>query len=145
MGFSTVIAFSIIVVSFVMVTGLVVSVAVEKIKEINEAYQNERDKLLRDLGTDYELVNVTATGSGPSNHTLEVVITNTGSETLDAYGFTLLVDGKMYNYSANVTRLYPSTGLLITAQDIPGSIGTQHRLKIVSENGISRYASYTVG
>jgi len=132
-------------VSFIAVMGMVVTVTVEKVKEVNEAYRCEKENLLSGLGTSYELVNVTATSSGSGDHTLEVVISNTGSETLDAYGFTLLIDGKIYNYSANATRLYPSNELLITAQNIPGDVGTQHRLKLVSENGVSRYASYTVG
>lgn len=145
MGFSTVVAFSIIVISFVMVTGIVVSVAVEKIREINDAYRTEKRDLLKDVETEYEIVNINATGNGLGYHTLEVVLRNTGSETLEVSGFTLLVDGKIYSFSSNRSTLYPITSALLTVNNVLGDTGTKHRLKIVSENGISKYASYTVG
>ena len=145
MGFSTDVAFSIVVISFVMVAGVVVSVAVEKIKEINDAYRLEKRNLLKEMKTEYEIVNVSAVSSGSGNHTLEVVVENTGSETLEVSGFTLLVDGKIYEFVANRTTLYPVTTVLIEVDNVPGGTGTQHRLKIVAENGISKYATYTVG
>jgi archaellum component FlaF (FlaF/FlaG flagellin family) len=145
MGFSTVVAFSVVMVSFVMVTGIVVSVAVEKFKEVHEAYQEEKRELLKELRTDFEILSITATKSGKDNHTLEVVVENTGNELLKTEGFTLMVDGKLYPFTADRANLYPGTTATLTAINLPGGKGTSHTLRVVAENGLARYDSYTVG
>lgn len=95
------------------------------------------------LHTDIKVENSTA-DSFAGNYNLTVTLSNTGSETLHFDKLNVLVDGNLesYTYSDIAATWTPDETRNLTITELSG-LGV-HRVKVVTENGISAYDSYLV-
>ena len=112
--------------------------------DLNKLVKLRNKKEIELKTSDFKIVNVTALNVTITTYNLTVVIKNTGSTTFDCTKFTLLVDGVVINATCNVSKLYPLECAEFSAGNLQGTIGSTHRLKVVSDNGIARYASFVV-
>ncbi len=104
-----------------------------------EQYQMRRTL----LHTDIKVENSTA-DSFAGNYNLTVTLSNTGSETLHFDKLNVLVDGNLesYTYGDIAATWTPAETRNLTITELSG-LGI-HRVKVVTENGISAYDSYLV-
>ncbi len=145
MGFSTTAGFALLFIAGLIAFGIVATVTISEVKELNRIVKLKNKEEIELKTSDFKIVNVTAVNVTTTQYNLTVIIENTGSTTFDCTKFTLLVDGKIINATCNVSELYPLEYAEFTAGYLPGTVGSTHRLKVVSDNGIERYASFVVG
>jgi flagellar protein FlaF len=144
MGFSVAASFTILLITTLIVSGMILSESIHKLKEARLVYIQEKKKAIEVLTTEFQITSIEAYNTSPTTHTLTVTIENTGSTTLETSYFSVLVDGVLVDASYNVSYLYPGEYLRIDSSGLSGGAGTTHRLKIVAENGIAKYGSYQV-
>jgi|Deesub1362A_J573_1020465.scaffolds.fasta_scaffold00392_6 flagellar protein FlaF len=144
MGFSVAASFTILLITTLIVSGMILSESIHKLKEARQVYIQEKKKAIEILTTEFQITSIAAYNTSPTTHTLTVTIENTGSTTLETSYFNVLVDGVLVDASYNVSYLYPGEYLRIDASGLSGGAGTTHRLKIVAENGVAEYGSYQV-
>jgi len=144
MGFSTTAAFAILFIAGLIALSVLSATVITEVREIN-TLMKARTKYDVDIRTsDFKIVNVTAQNVTSTTYNLTVIIENTGSTTFNCTEFTLLVDGNIIDFTSNVTLLYPLQYAKFYNSSLPGTVGSTHRLKIVSDNGIEKYATFTV-
>ncbi|WP_342305971.1 hypothetical protein [Methanolobus sp. ZRKC5] len=104
-----------------------------------EQYQMQRNLLQTDIEVEYSTAD-----SFAGNYNLTVTLSNTGSETLHFDKLNVLVDGNLesYTYSDIAATWTPAETRNLTITELSG-LGI-HRVKVVTENGISAYDSYLV-
>jgi len=144
MGFSTTAAFVLLFITGLIAFGVLATVTIGELKEINKIMKIKNKKTIELQTTNFEIINVTAINVTTTEYNLTVVIKNTGSTTLDCVKFTLLVDGKVINATSNVSVLYPLECAEFNASYLSGTVGSVHRLKVVSDDGIGKYANFIV-
>lgn len=96
------------------------------------------------LHTDVQIIGSSAIIHN-STYQLSLEVLNTGSETLRSDELEVLVDGvyKPYSLAANATTTWtPQTSVALNICDLSGF--GDHRLKVVTENGICDYYSYNI-
>ncbi|MDY0386274.1 MAG: hypothetical protein RBT65_03925 [Methanolobus sp.] len=105
-----------------------------------EQYQMQRTL----LQTDIEVEDSTATKNFTGKYNLTVTLSNTGSETLNFDELSVLVDGNLesYTYDDIAATWTPAETRNLTVTGLYG-LG-EHRVKVVTRNGISAYDSYLV-
>ncbi|WP_407357242.1 hypothetical protein [Methanolobus sp. WCC5] len=110
---------------------------------IDDASAEQYRMQLSKLQTDIEIVESTADGF-EGTYNLTVSLTNTGSESLRFDRMNVIVDGNLESYTYdNVAATWtPSETRNLTVTDLSGS--GVHRVKVVTENGVSAYGSYLV-
>ncbi len=145
MGFSTTAGFALLFIAGLIAFGVVTTVVTSEIKEINKIIKLKNKEEVELRSSDFKIVNVTAINVTATTYNLTVIINNTGSTTFDCTKFTLLVDGVIVNATCNVSKLYPLEYAKFTAGNLDGNVGSSHRLKVVSDNGIERYTTFVVG
>ncbi len=145
MGFSTTAGFALLFIAGLIAFGVVATVTINEVKELNKIVKLRNKEEIELKTSDFKIVNVTAVNVTLTEYNLTVIIENTGSTTFDCTKFTLLVDGKLINATCNVSKLYPLEYAEFKAGNLPGTVGSSHRLKVVSDNGIERYATFVVG
>ncbi len=144
MGFSTTAAFTIIFVFSLAVFGIIYSIVSDTAKTYVGELREKKERIEAVSNTRLEFASVTAVQATASSHNLTVVLRNTGTTTLSLDRFDLLVDGAMYRFDYNRTKLYPETAVEIRAYYLPGGNATLHRLKVVADNGYALYTTYVV-
>ena len=144
MGFSVTAAFALLMIACLVAFGAVMTVLDANIKAINAAEKQQTKLKVEKANTDFRIVSINATNTTVSTYTLQVIVYNDGSTTLKSSDFSVLVDGVLENFTYNVSYLFPLKSLLITVDDLPGTVGSTHRLEIVSGNGVAKFAEYTV-
>ncbi len=104
-----------------------------------EQYQMQHNKLQTDIEVKDSLPDSFADG-----YNLTVVLSNEGSEALRFDELNVLVDGNLvsYTYDDAAATWTPEETRNLTVTDLSG-LG-MHRVKVVTENGISAYDSYIV-
>ncbi|MDG6242770.1 MAG: hypothetical protein QCH31_00045 [Methanolobus sp.] len=95
------------------------------------------------LQTDIAIVDYIPDGFG-GTYNLTVSLTNTGSESLRFDRLNVIVDGSLesYTYDDVAATWTPSETRNLTVAGLSGS--GIHRVKVVTENGVSAYGSYMV-
>ncbi len=142
MGFSTTAAFAVLFIAGLIALSILSSVVVTEVRQLNDLIKlKNRQEIDR---SDFEIVNITALNTTNTTYNLTVIIKNTGSTTFNCTKFTLLVDGNITRFVPNVTLLYPLQYAQFYNSSLPGGVGTTHRLKLVSGDGVERYASFVV-
>ena len=142
MGFSTVVAFSILLISFLAASAVVYSVIAENYEEVKEVMEKRNERELEKLNTKINITSITVTGNA-TLYSLQVVVRNEGSTTLDVSKFSILVDGNLTDFAYSPSGLlYPADTTTIFLNNLSG--GGLHRLKVVTENGVGVYGSYGV-
>ncbi len=144
MGFSTTAAFAILFIAGLIALSVLSATIITEVREINSIMKAKTRYEIGLKTSDFKIVNVTAQNVTTTTYNLTVIIENTGSTTFNCTKFTLLVDGSIINFTTNVTLLYPLQYAKFYNASLPGTVGSTHRLKVVSDNGIERYATFTV-
>ena len=141
MGFSLVGAFAIIGVSILMVFGIFTGDLLPAITDYNDAYDNMKDRIIDQVQTDISITNVTTPSNG-SNYDLNFTVENTGGCTLKTDDFNVLINGTSRSFSCESSYLYIDSSVFFNVTNLPGS--GERRLKVVTDNGICDYYTYTV-
>ena len=104
-----------------------------------DQYQLQNKRLHTSITIDHSVP-----GASGGTYDLTVTLTNTGSETLRFDELNVLIDGHIESYTFNESAAFwvPAETRSLTVPDLTGA-GT-HRLKVVTENGISAYDTYMV-
>ena len=141
MGFSHVAAFAIIGVSTLMAIEILTGSILPMINDIDDSYNDMKDRLVDQIQTDINITGVSISGSGP-NYDHNITVENIGSVTLNTSDFTVLIDGTTQQFTCSSSCLYPEQNVYFNVTDVAGT-GTK-RLKVITENGVSDYYTYTV-
>lgn len=104
-----------------------------------EQHQMQTSRLHTSINIDYSV----PAASG-SIYELTVTLTNTGSETLRFDELNVLIDGQLEPYTFNGTAAVwvPAETRSLTVAGLTGA--GQHRVKVVTGNGVSAYDTYQV-
>jgi archaellum component FlaF (FlaF/FlaG flagellin family) len=131
MGFSTIAAQTIFFVAFIVILISAYGTVGGGVRLMNDALNVKNDLNVERLHTHISIVEAsTKWGS------TELIIRNTGSETLDTDKISVLFDGELINQD----EIDVNTSLWIPQTDIEMKIDEKgDRIKIVTENGISAY------
>ncbi len=145
MGFSVTAAFALMMIACLVAFGAIVTVLNTNIRAINAAEKQQTELKVEKANTDFKITSVNATNTTISTYDLTVVLYNDGSTTLKSKDFSVLIDGVLQqNVTYNVTYFYPLSYMKFTIDGLQGTVGSTHRLEVVSGNGIAKFAEYTV-
>jgi archaellum component FlaF (FlaF/FlaG flagellin family) len=136
MGFSLVAAAAIVGVSLVMGLEIIVGTTIPTITNINESYNEMRNRAIDQVQTNINITSVTSEING-SNYDINITVENVGSVTLEPTYFNILINGIKNEFTCSKTFLYPENEVYFNVLNISGS--GECRLKIVTNNGISDY------
>lgn len=143
MGFETTVVVAIFFLS-AMVLGTASYVVISASEEVVDDASYEKNEMqIKRLQTDILIDDSTPAGSAAS-YDLTVTISNTGSETLRSDELDILIDGTIQSYTFAPTTITwtPDEVKTLTVEGLSGS--GSHRVKVVTENGISDYDTYSV-
>jgi archaellum component FlaF (FlaF/FlaG flagellin family) len=141
MGFSLVGAFAIIGVSILMVFEILTGNLLPAVTDYNNAYDDMKDRIIDQVQTDISITNVT-TPANASNYDLNFTVENTGGVCLKTDDFDVLINGTSYNFTCTNSYLYIDSSVYFNVTNLSGT--GERRLKIVTNNGISDYYTYTI-
>ena len=143
MGFETAVVVAIFFLS-AMVLGTTAYVVISVSQDlVDDASYEQNEMQVKRLQTDIVLDSSTPAGSGAS-YNLTLTVSNTGSETLRSDELNVLVDGiiESYTFAPTTTTWTPDGAITLIVSGLSG--GGSHRVKVVTENGISDYDTYSV-
>ena len=141
MGLSTAAAFAIIGVSILIVAEVILGDVFPLVADIQESYEEMRDRSIDKLQSDIDIINTTTTTNG-TGYDLNITIKNIGSTVIDLRYMDILVEGKKKSFNYNSRYLYPEDETTLKIYNLTGS--GNKRLKIITNLGISKYTTYTV-
>jgi archaellum component FlaF (FlaF/FlaG flagellin family) len=141
MGFSLVGAAAIIGVSILMIIEIIISTGVPTITNVDEAFDEMRNRAVDQVQTDINITDLTSVVNG-SGYDINITIENTGSVTLETAYFDILINGTINDFSCSKSYIHPEN---IVYFDVPSitTLGAQ-KLKVVTNNGISDYYEFTI-
>jgi len=141
MGFSLVGAAAIIGVSILMIIEIIISNGLPTITNVDEAFDEMRNRVVDQVQTDINITGVTSIVNG-SGYDINITVENTGSVTLETANFDILVNGTINDFSCSKSYIHPEN---IVYFDVPSitSLGLQ-KIKVVTNNGISDYYGFTL-
>ncbi|EMA34400.1 flagellar protein F [Haloarcula japonica] len=139
MGFSVSGSAAIIFVAAFIGFGMFYSATANSFERVNDAREDQRDRLLDQQNTDISLVSATWNESGNDN--LVVTVDNTGSETLSVEATDLLVDNDYHTGYDTTVDTDSSTDIWASQERLEitvSSLSSQpDRVKVIAENGIA--------
>ena len=141
MGFSLTGAFAIIGVSILMVFEILTGNLLPAVTDYNDAYDNMKDRIIEQVQTDISISNVNTYNNG-SNYDLNFSVENTGGWTLETSDFNILINGTSQSFKCTSSYLYIDSSVYINVTNLSGN--GDRRLKVVTNNGISDYETYTI-
>jgi archaellum component FlaF (FlaF/FlaG flagellin family) len=141
MGFSIVAATAIIGVSILICIELMVGTTIPTLTDVHDAYDKMRDRSIEQVQTDIT-INDAATSANDSNYDLNITVENTGSISLEAVNFNILINGTDQTFSCSESFLHPEKEIYFYVDNLPGT--GSRRLKVITNNGISDYHDYTI-
>ncbi len=142
MGFSTLAVFSILFISFLGVSMVVYTVTAENYKEVKEVMEKRSEREFERLNTKINISSITITGN-TTRYSLQISMINKGSVTLDVAKLSVLVDGNLTDFVYSPSGvLYPEESVTLYISNLSGA--GSHRVKVVCENGVNVYTSYTI-
>lgn len=142
MGLSISIAAAIIGVSIVAIVGIMAEDLLPTITGVSESYNEMKDRSIEQVQTDINITAVSTSANG-SNHDANITLKNTGSICLKTSYFDILVNGTSQDFVCNYKYHYPESTIYFDLQNIQGNEGIR-KLKVVTNNGISDYYTYTI-
>ena len=143
MGFETSVVIAIFFLS-AMILGTTTYVIVSSSQDmVDDASYEQNEMQVKRLQTDVVIDSSTPTGSAAS-YNLTLTVSNTGSETLKSDELNVLVDGivQSYSFTPTTTTWTPDGTISLIVTGLSG--GGSHRVKMITENGISDYDTYSV-
>jgi len=143
MGFETSVVVTIFFVS-VMVIAAMSYTTISSSNELLSVSTDEHYSLVnKKLQTDIQIVDSSAIIHN-STYQLSLEVLNTGSETLRSDKLDILIDGVHVSYSSasNITTWTPETYVVLNVYNLSGF--GDHRVKLVTKNGVCDYYYYSV-
>ncbi len=143
MGFETAVVVAIFFLS-AMVLGTTAYVVISASQDlVDDASYEQNEMQIKRLQTDILIDSSTPTGLA-ALYDLTITVSNTGSETLRSDKLNVLVDGiiESYTFAPTTTTWTPDGTITLTVEGLSGA--GSHRVKVVAENGISDYDTYSV-
>jgi flagellar protein FlaF len=139
MGFSVSGSAAVIFVAAFIGFGMFYSATANSFERVNDAREDQRDRLLDQQNTDISIISATWNSTGEDN--LVVTVDNTGSETLSVEETDLLVDNDYYSGYDTTVDDEGSTDIWASQEQLTitvRSLSSQpDRVKIVTENGVA--------
>jgi archaellum component FlaF (FlaF/FlaG flagellin family) len=139
MGFSLVGAAAIIGVSILMIIEIIVSTGVPTITNVDEAFDEMRNRAVDQVQTDINITGVTSLVNG-SGYDINITVENTGSVSLETGNFDILINGTINDFSCSKSYIHPQNIVYFNIPSITG-LGAQ-KLKVITNNGISDYYEF---
>ena len=141
MGLSLVAAAAIIGVSVLICLELIVGTTIPTMTTVQDSYDEMRERSIDRFQTDINITTISTPDNG-SNFDLNFTIENTGSITLKTSYFNVLVNGTSHSFTCEKSYIYPEKQIWFNVTNLPGG-AADHRLKVVTDNGISDYKTFT--
>ena len=141
MGFSLAAAAAIIGVSTMIIIGTIVETLLPTMAEVNDSYDDMKDRAIDQIQTDINITGVTTPANG-SNYDLNFSVENTGSITLKTSYFNILINGTAHQFTCTKSYLYPESSVYFNITNLSGT--GNRLLKATTGNGISDYYEYTI-
>ena len=141
MGFETTVVVAIFFLS-AMILGTASYVVISASDDmVSDASYEKIEMQVKRLQTDIVIDNSTPVGSAAS-YNLTVNVSNSGSETLRSDELDILIDGTIqpYTFSPTTTTWTPDEVKTLIVAELSGA--GSHRVKVVTENGVSDYDTY---
>jgi len=139
MGFSVSGSAAVIFVAAFIGFGMFYSATANSFERVNDAREDQRDRLLDQQNTDISLVSATWNSSG--NDDLVVTVDNTGAETLSVEATDLLVDNDYRTGYDTTVESDSSTDIWASQERLTitdSSLSSQpDRVKVVTGNGVA--------
>ena len=141
MGFSLVAATAIIGLSVIVSIEIIVGTTIPAITDINNAFDEMKDRSIEQVQTDINITDVTYAING-SNYDLNITVENSGSVSLKTRYFNILINGTDNAFSYSKTYLHPKNEVYFNISSFQDT-GDQ-RIKVITNNGISDYYDFTI-
>ncbi|AEH61502.1 flagellin [Methanosalsum zhilinae DSM 4017] len=136
MGFDTSVVVAIFFVAALILGTSAYSTISMADSDVDDASEERFKMEFARLHTDLEITGV----DNPDNTSLIISMTNTGSRTIDASCLSVLVDGALREYSYDPP--YTWTPLEDYEISVALPVENEHRIKVVTENGVADYYVY---
>jgi len=140
MGFSLIASAAILGVTLFMAVQIITGDLLPTIESINDSYGDMKDRLANQLQTDISITTVSRVINGP-NYNYNITVQNTGSITLNTEDFVILINGTEYQFTCSHAYLHPESTVYFQVIDIAGD--EPKRMKVITDNGIEEYYTYT--
>ena len=143
MGFEVSVVVTIFFISAVIVGTLSYTILTTSSDVFADASAEQHQMQNKRLNTDLE-IDSSVPGVFNGTYDLTVTMTNTGSETLSFDELNVLIDGSLeeYTFSDTAATWVPEETRNLTVSNLTGT--GNHRIKVVTENGIADYGTYAV-
>jgi len=141
MGFSLIAASAIVGASMLVALSVLTGGILPSITDFRDSYTEMKERAVERVQTDIDVF-IATTSPNASNYDLNFTINNTGSKTLDAGDFTVLINGTNQVFSCSKPYIYLEGSAFVYVYNLNGT-GLK-KLKIVAGNGISAYYEYAV-
>lgn len=141
MGFSISATVAIIGVSLIMILEVSLGTMIPVFTDINESYDEMKQRTINQIQTEIEIQNITVYANN-SLHDLSILVKNTGSTVIEKSYVNILINGSLYSFDCTKNYWFPEGTYSLSIYGVPGS-GSK-KIKLISTNGISDYATYSI-
>jgi archaellum component FlaF (FlaF/FlaG flagellin family) len=140
MGFSVSASAAILAVSLIMVLEVSMGTILPILTELDESYDALRKRAVDELQTAINIENITVE-SNASLHDVTIMVKNTGATVIESIHVHVLINGTLTSFICDDDYWFPESHYTLSVDGISGSGDRQ--VKVVTNNGISSYASYS--
>jgi archaellum component FlaF (FlaF/FlaG flagellin family) len=140
MGFSVSASAAILAVSLIMVLEVSMGTILPILTELDESYDALRKRAVDELQTAINIENITVE-SNASLHDVTIMVKNTGATVIESIHVHVLINGTLTSFTCDDDYWFPESHYTLSVDGISGSGDRQ--VKVVTNNGISSYASYS--
>ncbi len=133
MGFATSIAISIFFIAFMLIATVTYPAIFHSTTSIRDSINDKHELQMKELNTRINIISTIQIGGN-----ITITLSNEGSTVLHADRSDVLVDGNYTTFSVSPNGFWlPGKNVVYT---VNADAATNHRVKIITENGISAYA-----
>lgn len=140
MGFSISASMGILAVAVIMVLEISMGAFFPVLTGIDESYDALRKRAVDELQTALTIENITV-GSNNSLHDVTITVKNTGATVINTRYVNVLINGLLRSFAQEESYWFPESYYTFSVYGVSGS-GLQ-QVKVVANNGISCYGSYS--
>jgi len=141
MGFSVIAAAAMLGLTLFMAVEIIASDLLPTIEDMNKSYDEMKERHQEQLQSEINITIVLRSANG-SNYDYNISVKNTGSATLYTKDFQIIINGSTSQFTCSREYLYPENTVYFRIVNVEGA-GSQ-RLKIITNNGIADYYTYTI-
>lgn len=141
MGFSVSATFAIFFIAFLAIGSSLYHTTYGTLHSLSTSIKDQHEMIMAAQQTSISIVSITVSGRS-RDYDLALIVENTGSTTLDPSKLNILIDGVLQVNNLASGAWFPKESITISYQNLSSSI-QNHRVKIVTENGVSTYGIYT--